>query len=84
MTDGTDIQAASVGTVIGRAWAWITQNKTLIAAAALTGGEAIVQMGLPLPGSELIPVPLRGACIGLLTALALYYRTKASGEKAGG
>jgi hypothetical protein len=66
---------------IAAAWAWAIKNKTLILAAILTGGEAIVTMGLPLPGSDFIPPPLRGAAIGLLMAMALYFRTKAQQPK---
>lgn len=61
---------------------WASKNKTAILAAVLTGGEAIVGMGIPLPGSDLVPVWARGSLIGMLTAAALFYRTKASQETA--
>ncbi len=62
-------------------WAWARKNKTMLAAAVLTGGEAAVNLGLPLPGSDLIPAPLRGLAILTLGAFAFYFRWKAQREQ---
>jgi hypothetical protein len=65
-------------------WRWVRRSKTLIAACVLTGGEAAVAAGVPLPGVDLIPVPARGLAIAVLGGFALYFRIKAGQEKASG
>lgn len=47
-------------------WAWALKNKLLILAGVLTGGEALVTLGIPLPGADYIPVKYRGAAIALV------------------
>lgn len=64
-----------------RVWlAWASKNKTPIIAGILAGGELVVTMGFPLPGSEYIPQKWRGALIGVLAAAAFYFRWKANKE----
>lgn len=55
--------------------------KVAIIAGVLTGGEALVNMGIPLPFADLIPVWARGLLIVTLTASAFYFRWKASKEQ---
>jgi hypothetical protein len=65
-------------------WNWARRNKTVIAAGVLAGGELVVNMGIPLPGSELIPPQARGAAIMLLVAARMYFGYKAEREARNG
>jgi hypothetical protein len=53
------------------------RNKTAIAASVLTAGEAVANLGIPLPGSNLIPGYVRALAIFALTGAAFYFRWKA-------
>jgi hypothetical protein len=65
---------------VRRAWAWARKNKTVIAAGVLTGGELAVNLGVPLPGAELIPPGARGTAIVLLVVARMYFGFKAERE----
>lgn len=54
--------------------------KVAIVAGILTGGEALVNLGIDLPGSQYIPVKWRAALIFSLTVAAFYYRWRATKE----
>lgn len=56
------------------AWRWIMRNKLLVLAGVLTAGEGAVAMGLPLPGSELIPMKWRGLLIASIGGAAFIAR----------
>jgi hypothetical protein len=57
---------------------WARKNKLLLTAGALTAAEAMVQLGVPLPGAELIPAKWRGFVIGLLMSGAFVFRILAA------
>lgn len=64
------------------AWLWrkLRGNKVNIVAGVLTGGEALVSAGVPLPFAESIPTPARAVLIAGLFALGWYYRQRAQKE----
>lgn len=59
----------------------IWRNKTVAIATVLTGGEAVVQLGIyELPGSQDIDPRLRVLLIFALIGAAYYFRWKAQKE----
>lgn len=61
-------------------WLWqkLKGWKLLILAGVLTGAEFAVSLGFKLPGSDLIPVELRGLAIAALGLVAFILRTLAA------
>lgn len=64
-------------------WEKLRGMKVAIIAGVLTGGEALVAMGIPLPGAQYIPQWARAALIVLLSTLAFVMRIKAQRESHG-
>lgn len=67
-----------MGLDMGKCWRRLKGLKLAILAGLLTGGEALVAMGIELPGSGLIPIKYRGAAILALTVAAFVARTMAA------
>lgn len=53
---------------------WARRNWLLVAAGVLTGGEGLVALGVPLPGSTLVPIEWRAPFIGLVGGLGFVFR----------
>jgi hypothetical protein len=62
------------------AWSWSRGKRLAVLAGIFSAGEAVVMSGIPLPGSEKIPVLARLALIGAIVGIAFYLRWRANRE----